>query len=486
MAISHLRKLAGESLIYGVSGMVTRFVSVFLVPVYTRIFDPSDYGVVGLVVTLAALLNILLILSLDNSMSRWYYDSEDEDERKVTLNCFLWSCIATAVLFALPAAVFSHFLANSILREPRAELLLVLMAANLPLAVFSTFTTNVLRMQRRAVATTVFTLTTSLLNIGLNILFVVVLRKGIVGIFYAQLISSAVAVVWTIVLFRKQISPRAFRFKQWYEMLVFSLPLVPGSVAFWVINLSAAYFIQMMNDTREVGLYYVGANIASVLALLSGAFQMAWGPFAYSIYKRPEARQVYAQALIAFTTVFSFLALGLMLFAPEALMILTTKDYYDASMVAGLLAFNQILIGLGYVAAIGPGIAKNNKAFGAAMMASAAILVILNLVLVPRFGKEGAAISILISQSLVPAAVFFHGQKLYPIPYKFGKAFLIITVSFVAGTATMLWLPSMSFSPAGNIGIKAVLVVLFGSCSFLILRNELRGATLFTIQTPDG
>ena len=480
MAISDLRKLAGESLIYGVSGMVTRFVSVFLVPVYTRIFDPSDYGVVSLVVTLAALLNILLILSLDNSMGRWYYDSEDEDERKVTLNCFLWSCIATAVLFALPAAVFSHFLANSILRESRTEPLLVLMAANLPLAVFSTFTTNVLRMQRRAVATTAFTLTTSLLNIGLNILFVVVLRKGIVGIFYAQLISSAVAVVWTIVLFRKQISPRAFRIKQWREMLFFSLPLVPGSVAFWMINLSAAYFIQMMNDTREVGLYYIGANIASVLALLSGAFQMAWGPFAYSIYKRPEARQVYAQALIVFTAVFSFLALGLMLFAPEALMILTTKDYYDASMVAGLLAFNQILIGLGYVAAIGPGIAKNNKAFGLAMVTSAVVLVILNLVLVPRFGKEGAAISILISQSIVPVAVFLHGQRLFPIPYKFGKAFLMFATSLGLGVGTMVALRSFSLSLVENIGVKIVMVLLYSVILFLVLRKEMGHIDIFT------
>ena len=149
-------------------------------------------------------------------------------------------------------------------------------------------------------------------------------------------------------------------------------------------------------------------------------------------------------------------------------------------MVAGLLAFNQILIGLGYVAAIGPGIAKNNKAFGLAMVTSAVVLVILNLVLVPRFGKEGAAGSILISQSIVPVAVFLHGQRLFPIPYKFGKAFLMFATSLGLGVGTMVALRSFSLSLVENIGAKIVLVLLYGGIVFLVLRNELSHIDIFT------
>lgn len=483
-AFIHLKKLAGESLVYGVAGILSRFISVFLVPVYTRIFSPTDYGTVSLVVTFSALLNILVILGLDNSMARWFYDEENERERKITLNTFLWSCFGAAVLFGVLVFTLRGFIADRILTEPATAPLLGLAAVNLPLAVFSVFTTNVLRMQRRAVATTVFTIATSLLNILLNILFVIVLRHGIIGIFYAQLATSTVALVWTFVLFRKEISLPAFDFGRWREMLLFSLPLVPGSIAFWVVNLSGAYFVGLMNSTREVGLYYIGSNVASLLALITGAFQMAWGPFAYSIHRQADAKKTYAQVLLAFLAVTCLLALGLMLFAREILMIFTTQDYLGASLVAGLLAFNHILIGLGYIASIGTGIAKNNRAYGAAMLVSAGILVALNFVLVPRFGKEGAAVSILLSQLIVPIAVFWHAQRLYPIPYKFGKALLILLASFIFGSGGLYLLNLMNLNLAAQIGVKIFILLAFCALVFLALRNEMKTANLFLADAP--
>jgi O-antigen/teichoic acid export membrane protein len=471
--VLHLKKLVGESLVYGIAGVLTRFMSVFLVPIYTRIFAPSEYGVLGLVVTVAALLNILLILGLDNSMARWYYDTEDEVDRKTTLNTFLWSCVGVAALFAVLVAALRDVFAAEVIREPATAPLLLLMAANLPLAVFSVFTTNVLRMQRRAAATAVFTVVIALLNIGLNVLFVVVLRLGLSGIFYAQLLSSAVAAIWTFALFRKQIDPRHFSWPRWREMAAFSLPLVPGSIAFWVINLSGAYFIQLMNSTREAGLFYIGANVAGVLAIFTAAFQMAWGPFAYSIYRRSDAKQVYAEVLLAFLSVTCLISLGLMLFAPELLMIVATQDYEGAAWVAGLLAYNHVLIGVGYIASIGTGIAKNNRAYGAAMVVSAGLLIALNLVLVPRFGKEGAAVSILLAQGTVPLAIFIRAQKLYPIPYKFGKAIIIFVASLVFGFFGKAIVDSISPAPAASIGIKLSFLLISGALIFLIVRKEI-------------
>ncbi|MEP6923987.1 MAG: oligosaccharide flippase family protein, partial [Pyrinomonadaceae bacterium] len=164
--VSLLKNFAGESVVYGISGILSRFLAVFLTPIYTRIFMPSDYGVISLVTNVSALLSILVILGLDNSMARWYYDNEDENDRKITLNTFLWSCGGIAALFALFIYCFRDFIAVRIMREPATAPLLLLMAANLPLTIFSVFTTNVLRMQRRATATTVFTLTVSLINIS--------------------------------------------------------------------------------------------------------------------------------------------------------------------------------------------------------------------------------------------------------------------------------------------------------------------------------
>ena len=483
-SVSLLKKLGSESLVYGASGMITRFISVFLTPIYTGIFAPSDYGTASLVLTLFGLLSIIVILSLDNSVARWYYDNEDDADRKITLNTFLWSCCGAAILVSAIIWVFRTSIAVTIFQQPETADLLALMAVNLPLSVFSVYTVNLLRIQRRPVATTIFTLTTSLLSICLNVLFIVILRIGLSGIFYAQLGVSLVAVVWTFVLFRDSISLRAFDGTRWKKMFLFSMPLIPGTLAYWVLNLSGAYFIQLANDTAEVGLYQIALNVASIMTLFSGAFQMAWGPFAYSIHKQPEAKATYAQSLLVYLAITSLMSLGVMLFAPEVLIVLTNPRYYDAAFVAGLLAFNHVIIGVSAIASIGPGIAQNNKAYGIAMAASAILLIILNLVLVPRFGKEGAAVSILLSQCVIPLAVFSHGQRLYRIPYKFGKAIAIAGLSFVLGATTALSLSSNVDSLTSGILIKGVIVLVYMCILVLLLRKEINRNSVLAVDVP--
>lgn len=477
-----LKKLAGDSVIYGISGIISRFIGIFLVPVYTRIFTPQDYGAISLVTNLFTLLSIVVILGMDNSVARWYYDDETDEDRKISLNTFLWSCFGAAAFFTILICLFHNFLAQRILKEPATATILLVTALNLPLTIFTTFTGNVLRIQRRAVATSVFTLVTSLMTIALNIVFVVVLRVGVIGVFYAQIITSAIAVVWTLALFWKLIDFRFFNRQRWKEMFLFSLPLIPGSVAFWVINLSGVYFIQSFQDAHEVGLYQIGTSLASAMALLTGAFQMAWGPFAFSIHKQENANRIYAQALTIYSAITSTSAVLITLFSYEVLSILTTPSYLGASLVAGILAYNYLIIGLGYIASVGTGIAKNNKMYGFASLASAIVLVILNLIIVPIFGKEGAALATLLSQIIIPIAIFWHAQKIYPIPYSFKKVLLIFFFGLFAGFGVLFLLSELRLGFYPQIAIKIAAALATVGLLLYILKSEVFSSRLATSE----
>ena len=477
--LSALKRLAGDSLIYGVSGVISRFIGIFLVPIYTRIFTPADYGVISLVTTLFALLSILVILGLDSSLARWYYDDETENEKRITLNTFLWSCLAAALFLAVLIIIFHRFLAVEILREPSAAMPLVIAALNLPLSVFIVFTTNVLRIQRRAASASAFSITVALLTIALNIAFIIFLQFGITGVFYAQLFSSVVAAIWTLILFKDSINPRYFDWQRWKEMFRFSLPLIPGSIAFWVVNLSGVYFIQSFENTSEVGLYQIGISIASAMALLTGAFQMAWGPFVFSIYKQTDAKEIYARTLDFYTGITCAAALLITLFAPEILLVLATERYLEASWTAGILSFNYLLIGLAYIASTGTNLAKNNKAYGIASVASAVLLVGLNFSLVPRFGKEGAALATFASQIIIPAAVFWHAQKIYPIPYNFVKCTGVILLSIALSFGTLFLLQRFSGEIIWQMGVKTSVAFVFIAFLFYILNIKSYASGIF-------
>ena len=120
------------------------------------------------------------------------------------------------------------------------------------------------------------------------------------------------------------------------------------------------------------------------------------------------------------------LAALLMLFAPEILILFTTPEYYGSAWVAGILGYNFLLIGLSYIAIIGITIKKSTAPYGMAMLYATVITIILNVILIPKYGKEGSALATVIAQVLVPVYLFYIGQKVYPIPYKFAEIVIVI------------------------------------------------------------
>jgi len=335
MSLPHLRQLGSETIIYGLSGVLLRFLTVFLIPIYTRIFAPEDYGVMSLIGATVAVISIFAVLALDNSAGRWYWDTEVLDDRKVTVASWTWCQLTVSSLLALMMFSMADWLGHLIIGRDDAGLYFRLAALALPLGVLGGVINSWLRMQRRPWATMVYALSITLLNILLTILLVIGLRWGLKGVYVAQLITAGVATVVAAWIMQDWLSPRFFNWKRLREMLRFGLPLIPAALAFWALNLSDRYFIEFYESTSEVGLYAVGGSIAALVAIATGAFQLAWGPFAMSIHKNPDAKQVYATVLLAYLWLACLVSSTVTLLAPEAIRLVATEQYMGASTVVG-------------------------------------------------------------------------------------------------------------------------------------------------------
>jgi O-antigen/teichoic acid export membrane protein len=460
-----LRALASQSVIYGLSGVLSRFIGIFLVPLYTRILTPEDYGVIGLVASTLAVLSVLAVLGLDNSAHRWFWDSEDVDDRKVTIASWAWCQIAISLVLCLGLLLAAEPLGAWLGGRPDTAVALRVAALSLPFSALSTVLTNWLRMQRRAVPTLLFGIGVSLLNVGFGVLLVLTLRWGVVGAFAAQLGGAVVATAAAALLLGDWISPRHLRAARLGEMLRYALPLIPSALAFWIVGLSDRYFLQYFAGTGDVGLYQIASSVAVVAALATTAFQQAWGPFALSIHRRPNARDVYAQALLAYAWVACLVATGLALFAPEAIRLLATEQYVGAAPVVAFLAFGYVMVGLGYVAGLGPSLAKTTRPVGVAIGIAAVVNLAMNAVLVPWLGREGAAITSLVSQAIVPLYLFRRSQQLYPIPYRFGAAAALVAGSLALALVGSRWQPT---DLATAVAVKSVLLLTFLPAGFLL------------------
>jgi Na+-driven multidrug efflux pump len=182
--------------------MISRFISIFLVPIYTKLLLPDDYGKLSLVNSTFYFVTALAVFAMDSASARWYYDTEDLNEKKSIFSSWFWFQFFTSLILCIVIILSSTLFSRIILKEPNQQLLFIIPAVGLISSILPTMISNWLRYQRKAIHTVIFTICNVLLNIGLNILFVVYLKMNVKGILYALLISNSIASIYVLIILK--------------------------------------------------------------------------------------------------------------------------------------------------------------------------------------------------------------------------------------------------------------------------------------------
>jgi O-antigen/teichoic acid export membrane protein len=440
----YIKQLAGESVVYGISGTISRFIGFFLMPIYTRVFMPAEYGIIALVDTATTLMSIFVVLGLDHSSARWFYDTKDATHRRCTISSWFWCQLTMSTLAGTILLVFARPVSLVLLQSEEYASLIRFAALSVPMSTFAKVIGNWLRYQRRAWTATIFFTASSLATVACTILFVVLFRWGLSGVFSARLVAAAVTAGIAVLLIRGWITPAYFSMAYLKPMLLFGLPYVPASVAYWVKVSSGRLILNLFCGKAEVGLYAIATSLASPVGLFTSAFQLAWAPFAYSILHEKRSRDVYAKVLDIYAFCATVLCTAVSLFSVPLLSILTTRDYYSASSCVPFLAYAFVFNGALYVANLGSGITKKSMPAATGMFIEAIAALSLSFMLVPRMGKEGAAAAIAISSLLNIVYLFHASQKNCFIPYRFRPALTLLGFSWLLIAADYWWISGSS------------------------------------------
>jgi O-antigen/teichoic acid export membrane protein len=416
------KKLFGESLVYGLSGIISSFISIFLIPLYTSVFDPVDYGVISLLLTTFTLLSLFIIFSMDNSAVVWFWDKPEQEERKKTFTSWIIFIICLGVGFCLLLTLLSEPLSRLYFGTSRYYLLFILVGINLLFAGFQKAANVWFRMLQKPFHAMIYSIVLLIMTVGCNVLFVLYWKVGIKGIFYSQAISSLLGFIMLFILLGKWIKLSSFSKNRLKEMVRFSFPLVPATLMMWLMNAASVFFIKyFVKDNAEIGLFQIGLSVANLLGLATWSFFQAWPAFALSVAKKENARQIYSITMELFCVAGFFIAFSLFLTSKDILLIFTNEKYLGAKDVIGLLGVNIILQGIPNILAIANFITKNNNSYAIATIIGSIVSILGFIVLIPRFGKEGAAVAMVLGNLFIPAYLYFFTQKLYYVPYKFDR-----------------------------------------------------------------
>jgi len=427
----HLLRLSQHSIIYGLGVVVGQVVGFFLIPLYTRYLTPSDYGALEIFTATTAALSVVFVLGVTSALFRSYYLYDDAQKKRVVIStAFLFLTATSAILtllFVALAGSFSSLLFHSGEYTFHFRIIFLTLFCYTGVAIGLA----VLMAREQPTRYALITISQAVISIALNIVFVVVLHKGVLGILEATLIAAAIIYLFLIaVLIRR--AGFSFSRDELKRMLAFGLPLVPAGLSFWILTLADRYFLQFLSTPQELGLYSLGYKFGLVVSgLVVGPFLYAWSPFAFSIFKEKTAKQVYSRAFTYFVLVSILAALALSVLSREALSIMATSAFHDAYKVIPLIAVSYVLYGCFQILGVGFGLMAKTR-YSALIVAVAAISNLgLNYLLIPDYGMMGAAWATFISYLALAALGFVVSRRFYAVNYEWGRVTKICIVAAV-------------------------------------------------------
>lgn len=456
-----IRKFLGDFAIYGVGDIIIKATGFVTLPIYSRLLNVEGYGTWNLILAGVGMVSAVLVLGGDSAYIRFFFAAKTEDERQtITSTWFsflaLWSVVITLVCVA-----FSQPIAAWALDQPESALLVALGLLAAPVGLINALCAQTLRNQFRARPFVFWNVFSALLSVGGSLIGAVVFNFGVTGVLGGALIAGLIMLpirLWTI---RSMLALR-FSVPLLRQLLAYGVPLMPGSVAYWVFASSDRLLLGQLTDLAQVGLYAVANQIANLIGFLYGALGQAWVPRSTALYEtdRESAAPVFGQMLTYFLVLFGVMSVGITVFAPEIITVLSTPEFIPAAVAVGPLALGYVAYASTQVTSMSIMLTKKTYYLTILAWASAILNVVLNLILIPQLGMVAAAWSTTLSYVFLTLAYLFISQRLWAIAYEVRRGLLCVALT-VAFTLAATRLPQLDF--VASIALKAGYCLLFAA-----------------------
>lgn len=430
-----IRKLLKDSFVYGMSSVLSQGVPILIVPIYTRLLSPNEYGGMDILSVFANLIILTVALEISQGLARHYPDASNVKDRIEYASSALWFSAGAYGLFVILSLSFSRPLTMIILGSPTWEetfrVAIISIGGN---GIFFLFQ-NLLRWQIKPGWYAAASISYVLISTGVGIWLVAGFETGVAGIFYGQLAGAAAGgfVAW---FFSRDFYRLTFSREKCGEMLAFSMPLVPSSISVLVANYIDRFAIQNLMTLDDVGIYGVGFRFATVVNLLMVGFYSALTPLIYQHYRKERTPADLASIFRYFLCGTLPLVVAVSIFSKEILWLFATPPYYAAWSVIPILACASVASRM-YIFAPGLDIAKRTTAIALINLAAAVANTTLNFLMIPHWGIEGSAWATLISALFAFIGYMVLSQRYYLVPHRWRQ---ILSATFVSATAVIIWL----------------------------------------------
>jgi O-antigen/teichoic acid export membrane protein len=412
------KKVINQSLIYGLASLLINGSNFFLIPLYTHYLTSSEYGIISSVTIFSTLTTGILAFGLNGAVTRLYFEYTGDDFRRFLFSAFIFQVITASIIvgiFLISRGFFLDRVFENVPYDPYLQYGLMIGLTG----IFSSIPLAFLQARSKALLYRLFTSTSFLIFTSLMILLVVVLKKGSFGAIQAALITNTImAMGYAFYILRE--CKISFRFAYVRTALSFGLPLMVYVVFGTITEISSKYFIERYSSLSQLGIFNVAQQLAALIILVTNAINMAWIPMFYEEAGKDEQSPLFSQFANFFIFLLVFAGLGLSLLSPEIVFLFMSPAYNEVSLYIPFLVFAYIVGNGVWLLLINPiTFAKKTIYLPVLTILSGILSIVLNILLIPRFGLMGAAVSISISYVILVLITFFIFKKYTMVKYNF-------------------------------------------------------------------
>ncbi|MDR7208988.1 oligosaccharide flippase family protein [Flavobacterium piscis] len=459
-------KIVKTTLYYSIGEIVPRIISFLLLPILTKYLTANEYGIVSYTNSVMTFVFVIATLSLNTFVLRHYYGSKDENSRKELIGSIFLFIFGFNCALILLQMLFFPFIINffniNIPFKPYFQLAIL----NNFFDVISIIPLVLYRVKENAKGFLILSLSRTLLQFLMVYIFVVVYNQGLLGSYYARLIVNAPFMfIYFYMIYRNSIFK--INFKLVKEALYFTLPILPGSLAFLFVSLSDRIILERYISLDQLGIFSVAITLASVLNIVIQALYKTFEPILFKEYFNENFQETNLKLYKIYLLAIFVGAFGASIFSKEFFMIATSGTFREGYKLVPLFIVSVVISGINTYLIILMIANKKQKMVSLVSIISAIISVALNLIFIPYYGCYGAIIAS--GTSFLFSNVIFQYNTVITKKYIITQIILMLLVVLIPTVYDTLF----NFKIVSNITIKIFISLLFILLSFKVLNIDL-------------
>ena len=447
-----IKILGKESLIYGTGHVLARLITFLLLPIYTHVFSPEEYGIVSLAYAFMGFSMMFYRYGMDTALMK-YSVQLSSDSRTAYISSIYIIQIISSIIFSAILYLVRDYVSEFILGVESPDWIIIL-AGILILDNLWNHHVLLLRTENKPGSYIFFNLLNVILTMALNILLVVKWRMGIEGVLISNLLVSSAIFIFSLPIIMRRINLSLVKSKIIKDIIKFGLPFLPAGIFTMVMELSNRYILEWLEGAHSVGLFSAGYKLGIFGLIIVMGFNMGWTPYFLKRIKKEGAKKEFSYIASLFLGLLGFIVIIISICIPEIMRLkigsnyLIGESFWSAEKVVSIVLIGYFFFGT-YVIQL-PGVyAKEITTWIPIFRAIGAISNIsLNIILIPKYGVLGSAWATAISFVFMSLSVFIKLFNIYYVKYNW-KAFFY-PILFMA----MIFFPLQSVLVRGFIGFS--------------------------------